>query len=125
MRTARQAIEGMALVFDGEAAGDLAASIQFDVSGAEPGVYHLDIVDGDCQFGVGPAPAPTLAIATPSEVWERVSSGELSGREALTDGLYQVRGDASLLMRMDQLFGRAPEEAVAAPATRRDRSSPW
>lgn len=119
MRTARQVIEGMALVFDGKAAGNLEASIQFDVSGAEPGVYHLDIADGSCQFGVGPASVPSLAIATPSDVWERVSSGELSGREALNDGLYQVRGDASLLMRMDQIFGRAPEEAVAAPATRR------
>ena len=119
MKTTRQTIEGMALVFDPRAAGDLSASIQFDVSGAEPGVYHLDISDGDCRFGLGPSMQPTLTVATPSEVWERISAGEVSGREALEDGLYEVRGDASLLMRMDRLFSRSPEEAIAAPATRR------
>jgi putative sterol carrier protein len=115
----RQTIEGMALVFDPSAAGDLSASIQFDVSGADPGVYHLDIADGDCRFGLGPSDRPTLTVATPSEVWERISAGEVSGRDALADGLYEVRGDASLLMRMDRLFSRAHEEAIAAPATRR------
>jgi len=119
MKTTRQTIEGMALVFDPSAAGDLSASIQFDVSGAEPGVYHLDIANGDCRFGLGPSDEPTLTVATPSEVWERISAGEVSGQDALAEGLYEVRGDASLLMRMDRLFGRAPEEAIAAPATRR------
>ena len=119
MKTTRQTIEGMALVFDPAAAADLAASIQFDVSGQEPGVYHLDIADGACRFGLGPAAEPTLTVATPSEVWEQISAGELSGRDALLDGLYEVEGDASLLMRMDRLFGRAPEEAIVAPATRR------
>jgi putative sterol carrier protein len=109
----------MALVFDPNEAGDLSASIQFDVSGAEPGVYHLDISGGDCRFGLGPSVQPTLTVATPSEVWEQISSGEVSGRDALADGLYEVRGDAALLMRMDRLFSRSPEEATAAPATRR------
>jgi len=119
MKTTRQTIEGMALVFDPIEAGDLSASIQFDVSGAEPGVYHLDISDGDCLFGLGPSAQPTLTVATPSEVWEQISSGEVSGRDALADGLYEVRGDAALLMRMDRLFSRPPEEAIAAPANRR------
>lgn len=119
MRTLRQTIEGMALVFDPSVAGDLSASIQFEVSGAEPGVYHLDIADGDCRFGLGPSDQPTLTVATPSEVWERISVGEVSGRDALAEGLYEVRGDASLLMRMDRLFSRDPDEAIAAPATRR------
>ncbi len=119
MKTMRQTIEGMALVFDPVAAGDLSASIQFDVSGAEPGVYHLDISDGDCLFGVGPSAEPTLTVVTRSEVWTRISSGEVSGREALLESQYEVKGDASLLMRMDQLFGRAPEEATVAPEKRR------
>ena len=119
MRSMRQTIEGMALVFDPSAAGDLSASIQFDVSGAEAGVYHLDIANGDCRFGLGPSDQPTLTVATPSEVWKQISEGEVSGQDALAEGLYEVRGDASLLLRMDRLFGRAPEEAMAAPATRR------
>ncbi len=119
MRTMRQTIEGMALVFDPAAAGDLEATIQFDVSGTESGVYHLEISGGACTFGNGPSVDPTLTIATPSEVWARISAGEISGREALLEGLYEVHGDASLLTRLDQLFGRAPEEAAAAPATRR------
>ncbi|MCK5412713.1 MAG: SCP2 sterol-binding domain-containing protein, partial [Gemmatimonadetes bacterium] len=93
--------------------------IQFDVSGAEPGVYHLDISAGDCLFGLGPSMEPTLTVATPSEVWEKISSGEVSGRQALLEGLYEVQGDASLLMRMDQIFGRDPDEATTAPETRR------
>jgi putative sterol carrier protein len=119
MRTIRQTIEGMALVFDPTAAGDLSASIQFDVSGGEPGTYRLDISGGECRFSVGRGPEATLTVTTPSEVWQRISSGQLSGREALAEGLYQVRGDASLLLRMDDLFGRAPEEATAAPMERR------
>ncbi|MCK5484319.1 MAG: SCP2 sterol-binding domain-containing protein [Gemmatimonadetes bacterium] len=118
MRTMRQTIEGMALVFDPAAAGDLEATIQFDVSGTESGVYHLEISGGVCTFSNGPSVDPTLTIATPSEVWARISAGEISGREALLEDLYEVCGDASLLTRLDQLFGRAPEEAVSASATR-------
>jgi hypothetical protein len=96
----RQTIEGMALLFDPAAAGDLEATIQFEISGAEPGVYRLRISDGTCTFGTGQSVEPTLTIATPSEVWARVSSREISGRDALLDGLYEVRGDASLLARL-------------------------
>jgi hypothetical protein len=119
----RQTIEGMALLFDPAAAGDLEATIQFEISGAEPGVYRLRISDGTCTFGTGQSVEPTLTIATPSEVWARVSSREISGRDALLDGLYEVRGDASLLARLDELFGRAPKEAIVPPVTRR-RSGP-
>ncbi len=36
----RQTIEGMPLTFDGEAAGELTAVVQFNISGEEPGNYH-------------------------------------------------------------------------------------
>jgi len=80
-------LEGMTLVFDPDTAGDLAATIQFDVHGEEPGCYHLRIAAGDCTFHRGEAEAPTLTITTPSEVWLQISKGELSGQEALMQGL--------------------------------------
>jgi len=100
----RQTIEGMPLAFDYAAAGDLTATIQFGVSGSEPGVYHLRIAGGECTFHVGSAEAPTLTVATPSEVWLQISRGEVSGQEALMKGMYSASGDLSLLLRLDDLF---------------------
>ncbi len=110
----RQTIESMTLVFDPAAAGDLAAVIQFDAGGAEPGMYHLSIAGGECTFHVGAAPAPTLTIATPSEVWLRIRRGELNGQEAMKQGLYTVSGDLSLLARMRELFN--PREGFSVEA---------
>ncbi len=102
--TLRQMLEGMTLVFDPAAAGELDAAIQFDVTGPEPGSYYLRVAHGDCTFHLGDASDPTLTISTPSDVWLRVSQGQLDGQEALIQGLYQANGDLSLLMQMGTLF---------------------
>lgn len=120
----RQMLEGMTLTFDAVAAGDMDATIQFNVTGAEPGTYHLRIANGDCTFHMGVAENPTLTITTPSDVWLKISRGELNAQEALMQGLYQVQGDFSLLMQMGTLF-KAPEStsdgvsAYAAPREQR------
>jgi hypothetical protein len=67
-RSVRQTIEGMPLVFNPAGAGNLQATIQFNVSGLEPGYYYLDIKEGVCRFNVGRAAHPTLTINTPSEI---------------------------------------------------------
>ena len=75
----RQTIEGMPLTFNRDAADGLTAVIQFDISGDDSGSYHLAIADSECTFHTGPAAAPTLTITTPSEVWLKISRGEISG----------------------------------------------
>jgi len=120
----RQMLEGMTLTFDAAAAGDMDATLQFNVTGAEPGTYHLRIAKGDCTFHLGAAVDPTLTITTPSDVWLKISRGELNAQEALMQGLYQVQGDFSLLTRMGTLF-KTPEStpagvsAYAAPREQR------
>ncbi|MDY7079210.1 MAG: SCP2 sterol-binding domain-containing protein [Chloroflexota bacterium] len=100
----RQTIEGMTLAFDPETAGDLDTTIQFDVTGPEPGVYQLRITDGECTFHTGLAAAPTITIFTPSEVWLQISQGELDGQQAMMEGLYRAEGDFSLLLKLNSLF---------------------
>jgi putative sterol carrier protein len=115
----RQMLEGMTLVFDAEAAGNMDASIQFDITGERPATYHLRIHEGDCRFALGPAAAPTLTITTPADVWLGVSRGELDGQQALMSGQYQAQGDLSLLLRFNALFRNgqgAADSAYAAPA---------
>ncbi len=114
----RQTIEGMTLVFDPDAAGDLDGTIQFDVSGPEPGVYHLRIAGGECTFHRGAAASPSLTISTPSDVWLRISQGALSGQEAMMQGLYNATGDISLLLKMDDLFKPTAEVVFEAPGQR-------
>jgi putative sterol carrier protein len=107
--TMRDIIAGMALVFNPKAAGDLQAVVQFDVRGKEPGRYYLRIAEGKCAALEGAYPDPTLTIHTPSEVWLRISQGELNGALALMTGKYTIKGDLGLLMRFNQLFSTTAE----------------
>ena len=107
--TVRDLIAGMALVFNPDGAGDLQAVAQFDVSGDEPGQYYLRIAEGKCAAFEGRHSEPTLTIHTPSEVWLRISRGELDGAQAMMSGQYTVEGDLGLLMRFDKLFSTALE----------------
>ena len=100
----RDTIAGMPTTFNTEAAGDLTADIQFDVTGEEPGNYYLHIEGGQCTFHEGESPAPTMTIHTPSDVWLAISRGELDGQTAFMQEKYRVEGDFSLLMKMSQLF---------------------
>lgn len=117
--TLRQTLEGMPLTFNPQAAEDLQAIIQFEVSGAEPGEYHLRIKNGECSFHHGAAQAPTMTILTPSEVWLKISRGEMTGYDALMNELYTATGEITLLMKMDSLFGKASEANYVAPASQR------
>ena len=103
----RLLLRGMALTFKGSAAGDLKATIQFDVSGRQPGKWFLSIENGTCTYSEGQSPAPTLTIKTPSEVWIAIANKEKDGQKAFMAGEYKIEGDISLLMRMGSLFGTA------------------
>jgi len=102
--TLREVIAGMPLAFNAQAAGDLQAVIQFDVSGREPGQYYLYIAKGKCSAFEGKHPDPTLTIHTPSEVWVAISRGELQGMQAMMQGKYSINGDLNLMVRFNELF---------------------
>jgi len=103
-RAVETLIMGMPLVFDRRAARDTRASIQFRVSGSEPGDYYLDIARGRCRSFEGVAPAADLTVHTPDTVWMRIARGELDGERALQEGLYRAEGDFGLLSKIRQWF---------------------
>jgi multimeric flavodoxin WrbA/putative sterol carrier protein len=101
----RLLLKGMALTFNGKAAGDLKATIQFEVTGKQPGSWFLSIENGKCTFHEGKANGPNLTIHTPSEVWLAIANKEIDGQQAFTEGKYTAAGDMTLLMHMKSLFG--------------------
>jgi hypothetical protein len=106
--TVQEAIEGMAPRLNPDLAGDLQATIQFNVFPSTTletgGDYHLSIADGRCHFSTGTTPDPTLTISTPADVWLKIAREEMSGPMALMTGKYKARGKMSLLLKMDKLF---------------------
>jgi hypothetical protein len=112
----REIIAGMPTAFNPGAAGDMRAVVQFDVSGGEPGQYHLRIAHGTCTFGEGVASDATTTIHTPSEVWMEIACGKLSGADAMLQKRYTVSGDFSFMIKMQDLFS-SPDEG-APPVSR-------
>ncbi len=119
--TLQDMIAGMAASFQPEAAGDLQAVFQFDVTGQEPGQYFLQIDKGRCQAFEGKHPAAKITIHTPYEVWVAIAREEISGKDALMQGKYYVDGDINLFIDMDRLFKterRISESLAAQPDSR-------
>jgi putative sterol carrier protein len=94
----------MPLAFKAEAAGDLKAVIEFEITGEENFLSHLRIADGRCTHHEGPAEKPDLVIKAPAEIWVKISSGELSGQKAFMEGRYKAEGDLNLLLKFSRLF---------------------
>ena len=109
-----QAIEGMALTFNPEKAGDLQATIQFHVSGQGGGDWNLSIANGQCRCETGVLANPTLTIKTPADVWLAIARKERSGAMAMMTGKYKGSGKMSLLLKMDKIFSRQATEAELA-----------
>jgi putative sterol carrier protein len=109
METIHDMIAGMALAFNAEAAGDLEAVVQFDITDEEPGDYYLTISEGICKAYEGKHEEPTVTIKTPADVWLKISRGEMNGASAFMMGKFKVSGKMDLLMKMAKLFSPPSE----------------
>jgi multimeric flavodoxin WrbA/putative sterol carrier protein len=101
----RLLLRGMAAGLNSQAAGDLKATIQFEVTGKQTGNWFLSVEDGKCTYHEGKANPSHLTIKTPSEVWLAIANKEMDGQQAFMEGKYTAAGDMGLLMRLRSLFG--------------------
>jgi multimeric flavodoxin WrbA len=96
----------MPMGFNPAVAGDTRATIQFKFSGEAEGSCHFKIENGRIETGLGPAEKPDLTIESPFSVWMDIITGKADGQQMFMEQKYKVFGDLSLLLRMNQLFGR-------------------
>lgn len=90
--------------FDGAAAGDMDAIIQYDFSGPVEGSCHFKIKGGKMTGALGIADDPTLTITTDFDLWVDILTGKVEGQEAFMQGKAKASGDLGPLMRLSQLF---------------------
>ncbi len=98
----------MAARFDGTAAGDWQAVLQFDVSGEGGGEFILRIADGACTMGEGRADDATSTITTGDETWLGVVDGSVNPMTAFMTGKIKVKGNMGDVLKLQDpaLFRR-------------------
>ena len=92
--------------FKPHGAGDTRAVIQFNFSGKVQGSCHFRIEDGTISATPGSVDNPDLTIDSPFDVWVDIMTGKTDGQQMFMAQKYKVKGDLSLLIRMNQLFGK-------------------
>ena len=89
---------------DAEAAEDLEAVYQFDLSGSQGGQYVVAIREGTCQVNEGRHEDPHVILSMAGEDCVKVLNGELSGPAAAMSGRIRITGDMGLALQLRALF---------------------
>jgi putative sterol carrier protein len=89
---------------DADAAEDIDAVYQFDLSGAQGGQYTVTVRQGACQVKEGTHEDPHVILSMAGEDCIKVLTGQLSGQMAAMSGRLKISGDLGLALQLRALF---------------------
>jgi hypothetical protein len=92
--------------FNPDGAGETEAVLQFNFFGEKVGSCHFRIGNRQIEAVLGPAEKADLTIDTPFEVWMDIITRKADGQQMFMTQKYKATGDLSLLIRMNQFFGK-------------------
>ena len=102
--TIKEFFQQLPALLDSEAAEDLDAVYQFDLSGAQGGQYILTVRQGACQVAEGMHEDPHVVLSMAGEDCIKVLTGQVSGTSAAMSGRLKIGGDIGLAMQLKALF---------------------
>lgn len=102
--TAKDALE--ALSAGSQRLSDVDATVLFDISDEQEGQWSLIIEDGQFSVQEGSTESPTVTIEITAEDLAALVEGDLNPTRAFMQGRLKVKGDMSVAMRLQNLFGQ-------------------
>lgn len=87
-----------------EKAGDINATILFDLSGDNGGVFWIKIADGAATTGAGAVSDPAMTVKASADDWLAVATGQMNAMQAFMTGKLKVLGDMGLAMKLQTIF---------------------
>lgn len=93
--------------------------------------YQLVMNATNCTLKHTDFGAYNTRVETSFDLWNQISSGKVSGTQALFDRKYKVIGDLQVMMKMDELFGtKQPSDAPKSQAKEKKSNlvfllAPW
>ncbi|MBZ0310731.1 MAG: SCP2 sterol-binding domain-containing protein [Anaerolineae bacterium] len=82
------------------------ATIQFNLSGENGGLFWLRIADGACEAGEGPCDYPKMTLEANADDWFNVSTGKMNAMQAFMSGKIKIKGDMGLAMKLQTMFAQ-------------------
>ncbi|MCP3921573.1 MAG: hypothetical protein GY714_03210 [Desulfobacterales bacterium] len=80
------------------------AIVQFYLHGDENETGYLTIRNQACFYTSGEYEKPTMVIKASSQVWLDIANQDIAGDKAFLNNMFEVEGDASLLLKFEDLF---------------------
>ncbi len=104
--TAQEIFDAMSNRFLPEQAGDLNATILFDLSGEGGGQWLLTVANGQATVTRDAVPNPTMTFIADASDYVAIIGGQLNPMQAFMQGKVKVKGDMSLAIRLMSFFKR-------------------
>ena len=103
----RNIFEGMRDSFKPEAAGDVSATVQYDIT-TDDGLKQWSVTfdNGTCSVSEGPATDPRLTMALPLVDFVRLIFNQVQGPQLFMSGKLKLQGDMMWAMQMQNYFER-------------------
>jgi putative sterol carrier protein len=89
--------------FNSEKAADLSATLQFDLSGENGGLYWVKISAGTCETGTGAVDNPQMTLKASGDDFYALATGKLNAMQAFMMGKIKVT-DVQMGMKVMQIF---------------------
>lgn len=91
--------------FDQDKAQGMDAVIQFRITGEEETDYWVHVQEADLQMGQGEADAPRMTLFASANDFAEVVNGKTNAIQAFMSGKLKVKGEMSLAMKLQSIFG--------------------
>jgi putative sterol carrier protein len=105
MATLAEIFEKMPEQFNAEKAGDMNATVQFDLSGDGGGQWYVVIADGAAAVEQGTVENPTSTLKMEATDYKDMIGGKLNPMAAFMSGKVKVEGDLNTIMKFQSVFG--------------------
>jgi len=99
--TCTEIFQAMPGRFNCEAAGPWETLIQFNISGADGGLWYMEVKGGKCDVQQGTKDGPKATVLTDTDTWVGIMSGTLNPVQAFMTGKIKVQGNMMELMKLN------------------------
>ena len=102
--TMAELFEAMPARLNTAAAAKLNKTIQWNITGDDPGVWAIQINEGAARLIPDGVEKPDVSFTVNSQDWLTIAAGKLNPMNAFMTGKLKVAGDMGLAMKVPQIL---------------------